>query len=197
MNKILKSKLISLIAILCFMFGFGIAAYEISYEKGRINNVEFTVSESLAFGDEPGLVTLFTIGIIAYMYLIKMKGPKEFLYIRLFLLLLIYSFLITIIWITTYKDKRLHYIFAFIIFLSTFIYHILTYISFSKKCSALMCNCLLVACLLNILVIIGLGATKIIKPITEKNETRITFASLENTFLLIVIFVMFVIGFLS
>lgn len=131
------------------------------------------------------------------MYLIKMKGPKEFLYIRLFLLLLIYSFLITIIWITTYKDKRLHYIFAFIIFLSTFIYHILTYISFSKKCSTLMCNCLLVACLLNVLVIIGLGTTKNIKPITEKNETRITFASLENTFLLIVIFVMFVIGFLS
>jgi hypothetical protein len=60
-----------------------------------------------------------------------------------------------------------------------------------------MCNCLLVACLLNVLVIIGLGATKIIKPITGKNETRITFSSLENTFLLIVIFVMFVIGFLS
>ena len=192
----LKLRLISVIAMLCFMFGFGIAAYEISYKKRRINNVEFTVSESLAFGDEPGLVTLFTLGIIAYMSLLIMKGPKQLLYTRLFLLLLIYSFLITIIWITTYKDKTSHYIFAFIIFLSTFIYHVLTYITFSKNCSRLMCRCLLIACLLNALVFIGLGVTKL-KPIAEKNEARITFASLENTCLIIVIFVIFIIGFLS
>lgn len=196
MNHCLKLKLISVIALLCFMFAFGISAYEISYEKGRISDKEFTVSESLAYGDEQSLVTLFTLGMIAYIYLLTLRGPKKLLYIRIFALIIVYIFLITIIWITTYKDQEKHYIFAFIIFLTTFIYHVLTYIAFSStKSSNLMCKCLLVACILNGLVFIGLGITRI-KSLEEKNEARITFSSLENTCTLITLSVIVMIGFM-
>lgn len=196
MHTITKARLITAFALLCYMCAFGIAGYEVSYQKGKIWNTEFTISQSLAFGNDPALVTLFTLGTMAYIYLLLLKGPKNLLYPRIIAQIIAYIFLITIIWITTFRDKGKHYIFAAIIFFSILMYHILTYLTYrNSKVSPMVKNILLLACILNILVFIGLGVTKG-TPISKYDETKITFASLENTVTLITGSVLLVIGFL-
>lgn len=197
MNTIIKGQVVSIFTLLCYLFAFGIAAYEVSYRKGKLSERKFTVSQSLAFGNEYALVPLFTLGMISYIYLITLKGPKKFLNSRIFCQLIVYIFLITIIWITTYKDKVKHYIFAFIIFSTIFIYHVLTYLAFKgTKTSNLMMNLLLLACIINGLVFIGLGVTNV-KTISKKTDDRIVFASLENTCTLITGTVIFILGFMA
>ena len=188
MKTILQNKkLITVFSLLFYLFAFGVAAYYVSYEKGEISKYTFTISQSLAFGNDPALVTLFTLGTLSYIYLLILRGPAKLLYIRIFLQIVIYTFLITIIWITTYKDKEKHYIFATIIFLCTLIYHILTYIVFrNEKISTLAKYTLLISSILNGLVFIGLGITRI--PALQKYiEAKITFASLENSVVLIIL----------
>ena len=197
MNLTLKGQVVAIFTLLCYLFAFGIAAYEVSYRKGKIYERKFTVSQSLDFGNDYALVTLFTLGFISYIYLITLKGPNKFLNARILCQVIVYIFLITIIWITTYKDKEKHYIFAFIIFLTIFIYHVLTYLAFKgTKKSELMMNLLLIACILNFLVFIGLGVTNL-KSISDKTNDRIVFASLENTCTLITGAVIFIIGFMA
>ena len=196
MNNIIKGRIITVFALLCYMSAFGIAGYQVSYKKGKIWNTEFTISQSLAFGNDPALVSLFTLGTMAYIYLLLLKGPKYLLYPRIISQVIIYIFLITIIWITTFRDKGKHYIFALIIFLGTLLYHIMTYIAYKNlKVSPLVKNILLGACILNILVFIGLGVTKG-TPLSNYDESKITFASLENTVTVITGTVLTVIGFL-
>ena len=49
MNHQLKLRLISVIALLCFMFAFGISAYEISYEKGKISDKKWYLTIGFDF----------------------------------------------------------------------------------------------------------------------------------------------------
>tara|TARA_Y100000389_G_scaffold186193_1_gene206291 strand:- start:1641 stop:2237 length:597 start_codon:yes stop_codon:yes gene_type:complete len=192
-----KRKLVTIFSLLCFLFAFGIAGYEESYRKGKIKSNDFTISQSLAFGNDPALVTLFTLGTLSYIYLLIIRSPKTLLYPRIFLQVVIYTFLITIIWITTFKDMYKHFMFAGIIFFSTLIYHVLTYIAFRKKSvSTFFKNSLLTACILNLLVFIGLGISGSTS-LSKYKESQITFASLENSTVVISGTVLFMIGFMS
>ena len=44
MNHQLKLRVVTIIAMLCYMFAFGVAAYEISYKKGKITNNNVTIT---------------------------------------------------------------------------------------------------------------------------------------------------------
>ena len=183
---ILKHNLLSVFTILCFLIAFGISAYTISYKKGKISKHKFTISESLAFGDRYSLVSLFSVGTLSYIYLLFLKKYKRLLYLRIFLLIIILGFLLTIIWITTYKNKKLHYIFS-----SMFLYNFLTYIAF--RCSKLIEDTLFTIFIINSLVLIGLVITGL--SWIKGENTAIVFASLENTFLILSLVVILIIGF--
>jgi hypothetical protein len=187
----LKHNLLSVFTILCFLIAFGISAYTISYKKGKISKHKFTISESLAFGDRYSLVSLFSVGTLSYIYLLFLKKYKRLLYLRIFLLIIILGFLLTIIWITTYKNKKLHYIFAFLIFSIMLLYNFLTYIAF--RCSKLIENTLFTTFIINSLVLIGLVITGL--SWIKGENTAIVFASLENTFLILSLVVILIIGF--
>lgn len=122
------SKTISIISTISFLVALIIGAYSYSIHKREVTNNLFTISQALAFGNKYIMVIFFTLSFIGILYLNIYRTPREFLILRLLLLLFIYSFLISIIWITTYVNKNLHYIFAGIIFISNLIYiTLLTY----------------------------------------------------------------------
>ena len=126
-----KTKLLATVGVLFFLIGLGLGSYLVSYLKHKINEYNFTVSQSLAFGNQPVMVTFYTLAYLCMVPLVILRGGKKSLmYTRVFLLLLSYSLLITIIWITTYRDETEHYIFAGIIFVSNLLFQLITLYSF-------------------------------------------------------------------
>jgi hypothetical protein len=111
------SKSLSIACITLFAIFLGITAYLVSALKGEINSENFTISQALAFGNKPAMVTLvvLTVGILSYLTYYR---GHNFLYLRLLLNLIICSFIITIIWVTTYYSQSDHYILASFIFVS-------------------------------------------------------------------------------
>lgn len=127
----ITTKLLSSFGLLFFLIALGLGSYLISYNKNEIDKNKFTISQSLAFGNKPVMVTFYTLAYILLIPLVLLRGgQKSMMYIRLFLLILSYSLLITIIWITTYRNKKQHYIFAAIIFISNLLFQLITLISF-------------------------------------------------------------------
>ena len=198
MNNIdkLKIQLAGIFSVLLLASGFGLAGYEVSYKKGEITKNEFTVSQSLAYSDKPVILTLLTLGTAAYIYLLYARGPKELLAVRIFLQVLIYALVISLLWVKPWgKYLNKHRILAAVIFFITLVYHILTYQVF-KTVSPLVKNLLLVAVILNLLVFLGIAATRT-HWLSKYKESYITFASLENTTTLITGSVILIIALLS
>jgi hypothetical protein len=82
------------------------------------------------------MVTFYTLAYLCMVLLVILRGgQKSLMYTRVFLLLLSYSLLITIIWITTYRNEKQHYIFAAIIFISNLLFQLITLISFYNYAS--------------------------------------------------------------
>ena len=113
---------ISSFSILTFLIAFLVGGYSTSIGKDKIEAKNFTVSQALAYGNQPVMVVFFTLSFLGIIMLTYMRGPNRFKFFRIFLLLLIYGFLITIIWITTNKNEKLHYSFAGVIFLSNLLF---------------------------------------------------------------------------
>jgi hypothetical protein len=111
----LLSKSIAIVGVLIVFLMFTLAAYLNSFLKGHIDKNLFTVSQSLAYGNKPAMGVMLTIGIGMIMFLNVYRG-LNFLYLRLFLLLVCYSLILTIFWVTTYYNRRDHYIIALTIF---------------------------------------------------------------------------------
>lgn len=122
----LKSKVISIICIIVFICMIILAAYLPSALSGDVNADIFSISQSLAFGNKPAIISLLTLALVLLIFLIHYRGHKQYLIIRIFLLLIIYTFIITIIWVSTYYNETDHYILASIIFISIFIYICIT-----------------------------------------------------------------------
>ena len=114
----LISKGIAVVGVLTVFLMFTLAAYLDSFLKGHIDKNLFTVSQALAFGNKPIMGVMLTIGIGLIMFLNVYRG-LDFLFIRLFLLLVCYSLILSIFWVTTYYNLKDHYILAFIIFVCT------------------------------------------------------------------------------
>ena len=125
MNKIKQpdflSKVLSLVVVFIFLCSFGLGSYLPSALSGDVNKKEFTVSQSLAYSIKPLFVILLTIAILTLAYLIYYRG-HNYLYIRLFLLLVMYAFIVTIVWVTTMYSEKDHYILAAFIFAASCIF---------------------------------------------------------------------------
>jgi hypothetical protein len=118
-NKL--SRYLSLIILFLYLGTFGLLAYLPGALKGEITDTDFTVSQSLAFSIKPAFVVVFTIATVLFGYLIYYRG-HDFLWTRLFLFLVIYAFIITILWVTTFYNEKDHYILAGFIFFFTVLF---------------------------------------------------------------------------
>ena len=186
------TKILSILGVLFFCIGLGFGSYLVSYNKKQIDKNRFTVSQSLAFGNKPVMITFYTLAYLCIIPLVILRGGNPSLkYLRIFLLVLSYSLLITIIWITTYRNEKQHYIFAAIIFLSNLLFQIITIISFynyvNKK------KTLVGAGFIQLLVVLLLF-TFLLKSMNSKLYSRL-FASFENVTVLSMGSVLLALGF--
>lgn len=109
------SKSLALSCIFCLAIFLGITAYLVSTLKGEIQSDNFTISQALAYGNKPAMITILLLAFGILGYLTYYRG-HDYLFIRLFMYLVICSFIITIIWVTTFYSAKDHYILASIIF---------------------------------------------------------------------------------
>ncbi len=114
------SKSISIVCVSLFVIFLSITAYLVSTLRGEIQDNNFTISQSLAFGNQISMVSILVIAFSMLSYLTYYRGHK-YLLLRLFLNLLICALIITIIWVTTFYSETDHYILAGIIFISVLI----------------------------------------------------------------------------
>ena len=175
----LKTYILSVFGTLFFLIGLGLGSYLVSFQKHQILDTNFTISQSLAFGNKPVMVTFYTLSYICLIILVLLRGgSKNLLVIKVFLLLLSYSLLITIIWITTYRDIIEHYAFAGVIFISNLIFQLLTIYSFynyiSKK------KTLIATGLLQVIIVILLVLFLLLGVYSNLNIYDKLFASFEN-----------------
>lgn len=110
-----RTRILSIVISFLFLSAFGLLAYLNAALEHEINSNNFTISQSLAFSIKPAFVIVFTIACVLFAYLMYYRN-HSYLWIRLFMLLVIYAFIITIIWVTTYYNKSDHYILASFIF---------------------------------------------------------------------------------
>ena len=180
------SRSIAVVGLLIIILMFTLAAYLNSFIRGKIDKNIFTVSQALAFGNKPAMISMLSGGIMLLMFLNYYRGLR-YLPIRLFLLLVIYSFILSLLWVTTFYNKKDHYILAFIIFISSIVYIILSSMaiySFNKSSLSQASIILLYAIpIFAILGFIGLivGNIKIIK-----EKVPQIFPSFENYVLFMV-----------
>lgn len=114
------SKRLAVSCVTLFVLFIGITAYLVSALKDEIQSNNFTISQAIAFGNKPSMITLVVLAMSIFSYLTYYRGHK-YLYFRLLLSLIICSLVITIIWVTTYYSKEDHYILAGFIFSSVII----------------------------------------------------------------------------
>ncbi len=178
----LLSKSIAVMAVLITFLMFTLAAYLHSFLKGHIDENLFTVSQSLAYGHKPIMVVMLTIGIGMIMFLNVYRG-LNFLYIRLFLLFVCYSLILTIFWVTTYYNRRDHYILAITIFICALVYIFLNSIALymNKGYNTLGLVAIILIPVLSILGFIGLMIS--LTPTIHDKVPQI-FPSFENFMLL-------------
>lgn len=193
------SRSVSIAAVISFLGALLGGAYGFSLEQKKVNERVFTISQALAFGNKYIMVIFFTLAFAGIIFLNFYRSPRKLLYYRLAFLILVYSFLITIIWVTTFVNKKLHYIFAGIIFTSNLIYiGILTYVyqRYLRKVERyktylLDLNLLLAFASLIILIVFG---------IFEDDEKSILddaiFASNENFTVLLTLITLIYLGFI-
>lgn len=188
----LVTKILSVLGVIFFCIGLGFGSYLVSYKKKEIDKDRFTISQSLAFGNKPVMITFYTLAYLCIIPLVILRGGNMSLkLLRILLLVLSYSLLITIIWITTYRNEKQHYIFAVIIFLSNLLFQIITIISFynyvNKK------KTLVGAGFMQLLVVLLLF-TFLLKSMNSKLFAKL-FASFENLTVLSMGSVLLALGF--
>lgn len=178
------SKVLASLCLLIFTLCIGLSAYLVSALKGEIDDKNFTVSQSLAFGNKYAMVILLVLSFSILGYLTYYRKGADLL-LRLFLILLISSLIITLIWVTTFYSKMDHYILAGIIFLSVLINITLTSNTIHNELKMKTKNKVMILQILPILAILGgiglvLGKNEII----EKKVVQL-FPSFENYMILI------------
>ena len=178
------SKVLASLCLLIFALCIGLSAYLVSALKGEIDDKNFTISQSLAFGNKYEIVILLVLSFVILGYLTYYRGGA-YLILRLFLILVISSLIITIIWVTTFYSKMDHYILAGIIFVSALINIILTSNTIYSELKMKTKNKIIILQILPILALIGfigLGVSKI--NIVEEKVVQL-FPSFENYMILV------------
>ena len=125
-----STRIISIISIFTFLIGLTVFSYGFSIIDGELGTTEsktFTISRSLGKGNKPGIIIFISLAILYLVWLILLRGPKKFLKLRLVLLGISYSLLISLLWLTPWYNETLHYALASVIFASLLFYIMLTY----------------------------------------------------------------------
>jgi len=178
------SKVLASLCCLIFALCIGLSAYLVSVLKVEIDDKNFTISQSLAFGKKYAMVILLVLSFSILGYLTYYRGGA-YLFTRLLLVLVISSLIITLIWITTFYSKMDHYILAGIIFISVLINITLTsntiYNELKIKTKTKK-NILILITILALIGFIGLGVSKI--NIVEDKVVQL-FPSFENYMILV------------
>jgi len=176
------SKASSLVVIFFFLCSFGLSSYLPSALSGDVNKKEFTVSQSLAYSIKPLFVILLSIAIFTLAYLIYYRG-HNYLYMRLFLLLIMYAFIVTIVWVTTMYSEKDHYILAAFIFAASCIFITLNSLSIYNGLKIKTQKLKIILTIIPILAFIGMIALLISHLIKDKVPEL--FPSFENYMLAI------------
>ena len=173
------SKVLASICCLIFALCIGLSAYLVSALKGKINDKNFTISQALAFGNKYAMVILLVLSSIILGYLTYYRGGAN-LFIRLLLILIISSLIITLIWVTTFYSKMKHYILAGIIFVSALINIILTNNTIYSELKIKTKTKIIILHMLPILAILGtIGLILAKNKFIEKKVVQL-FPSFEN-----------------
>lgn len=190
------SKALSIIVSCILPLTIGLAAYLPSALSGNVNSSIFTISQAIEYGNKPAMVSMFSLFLFLLLYLIYYRGPNKYLYIRLFLILLTCSLIITIIWVTTNFNINEHYILATVIFISTIIYILLTSIVIYQGLKVKSKSSTIILISLPILAILGfIGLGLSLNKFISKEAAEL-FPSAENYMFLIQIFSMLTLGFM-
>jgi hypothetical protein len=179
----INSQVLAILTLIFFLAALLLGAYLISAKKGEIDPDKFTISQALAFGEKGIMIPLFALAMITTLLLNKVRGGEKFLlYFRYLLILISYSFVITIIFVTTYENKSLHYKLAGVIFLCQLLY-VLTVSNLFNKYLDPDCG-LLTAIDYNVILIISAFALLVVFGIFEEDDSsdfqNVIFASSEN-----------------
>ena len=173
------SKRLAVSCVTLFVLFLGITAYLVSALEGEIQGNNFTISQAIAFGNKPSMVTLVVIAMSIFSYLTYYRG-HNYLYFRLLLSLIICSFVITIVWVTTYYSKEDHYILAAFIFSSVIITIILnSYLIYNGQ-TVKSKNSKMILLALPILAILGFIGLTLGKVSVIEDEVVQLFPSFEN-----------------
>ena len=173
------SKSLAIACITFFVLFLGITAYLVSALKGEIQSDNFTISQAIAFGNKPAMITLVVCAMGILSYLMYYRGHK-YLYFRLLLNLIICAFVITIVWITTYYSESDHYILASFIFTSVVISIILNSFLIYNGLSVKTKSKKMILLAVPVLAIIGFIGLIIGKITPIENEAVQIFPSFEN-----------------
>ena len=183
-------------AVFMFLILFGLGTYLTAYLKGEISKSLFTVSQSLAFGNQPVVIIFLTMALLLVGFINQTRGPAKLLWLRQFMLLLVYGLVISLLWVTTYYSTTDHYILASIIFTTIVIYILMTsvlYYKNSKGLNKLSKAILIMLPVLSTLVFIGLIVANL-GVVREKISQF--FPSLENSMIFLFLVCIIIQGFM-
>ncbi len=175
----LISKSIAVVGVLIVILMFTLAAYLDSFLKGEIDKNIFTVSQSLAFGNRPLMISMLSAGMLAIGYLIYYRGHRYML-IRLFLIFMMLALIITIMWVTTFYNRTDHYIIAFVIFICNIVLVSLNSVAIYKDTKGLNMLSKFILYLLPILAILGYVGLIVDNIPVVANKVPELFPSFEN-----------------
>ena len=189
------SKRLAVSCVTLFVLFLGITAYLVSALEGEIQGNNFTISQAIAFGNKPSMITLVVLAMGIFSYLTYYRG-HNYLYFRLLLSLIICSFVITIVWVTTYYSKEDHYILAAFIFSSVVITIILnSYLIYNGQ-TVKTKNSKMILLALPILAILGFVGLTLGKVSVIEDEVVQLFPSFENYIATIFGMSVFTLGFM-
>ena len=189
------SKRLAVSCVTLFVLFLGITAYLVSALEGEIQGNNFTISQAIAFGNKPSMITLVVLAMGIFSYLTYYRG-HNYLFFRLLLSLIICSFVITIVWVTTYYSKEDHYILAAFIFSSVVITIILnSYLIYNGQ-TVKTKNSKMILLALPILAILGFVGLTLGKVSVIEDEVVQLFPSFENYIATIFGMSVFTLGFM-
>jgi hypothetical protein len=178
-----QTRVLSIIILLSFITAVVGGAYIVSLEKDKIDSRKFTVSQALAHGNKEIMVPLFIVSLLATVLLNYIRGGERYLLIfRIIVTILIYTMMVSLIWITVEKDKATHFhiagsIFTFItVYIFTIIYLFNKYLyGYNSNKILLDLNMVLLYCSFILLLVFGIFDE------SDKSEfNSIMFAGNEN-----------------
>ena len=132
-----KTKLVSSLAAIAFVTAIGLCAYLPAALGNNLgiseNGRSLTISRALAHANKPSFLAIFFIDYFLLIYLLLLRGPREWFVSRFALITISFGLVVSLLWVTTTSNENLHYIFAGIIFSSIFIFNIITFYLFYKS----------------------------------------------------------------